>query len=272
MPVGEERLERAVDQGVALAEKLGRLPKFADWAEARREDDSLLTEWQVYRMFDARRGAWSTFQFLVRQRLTEQGRDVASDGTLRLELRRRRRSRRAARGSTRSGRARERPAGRTPRRSCDRGGSARCGRRGRPGARGTCRPRTSLIRSRTPVYSEAISSAARVEAKKTSLRPRPSQSGRPTPRAANTVPGSRWSSQAVAIEPASDSSARGSFCECAARAKIASESTVIRGSERAQEWGASSSSSLVMIPLWIPTTGPWRTGWLLAGIDGWPFV
>src|SRR3954471_12545004 len=82
VPVGEERLERAVDQGVALAEKLGRLPKFADWAEARRADDSLLTEWQVYRMFDARRGAWSTFQFLVRRRLSEQGREVASDGTL----------------------------------------------------------------------------------------------------------------------------------------------------------------------------------------------
>src|SRR5207244_1871993 len=83
VPVGEERLERAVDQGVALAERLGRLPKFADWAEARRQDESLLTEWQVYRMFDARRGAWSTFQFLVRRRLSEQGRDVASDGTLR---------------------------------------------------------------------------------------------------------------------------------------------------------------------------------------------
>jgi len=82
VPVGEERLERAVDHGVALAEELGRLPKFADWAEARRRDDALLTEWQVYRMFDARRGAWSTFQFLVRQRLAEQGRDVASDGTL----------------------------------------------------------------------------------------------------------------------------------------------------------------------------------------------
>src|SRR5437764_4730099 len=82
VPVGEERLERAIEQGVALAERIGRLPKFADWAEARRQDDSLLTEWQVYRMFDARRGAWSTFQFLVRQRLTEQGWDVASDGTL----------------------------------------------------------------------------------------------------------------------------------------------------------------------------------------------
>src|SRR5919201_2694502 len=82
VPVGEERLERAVDQGVALAERLGRLPKFADWAEARRADDSLLTEWQVYRMFDARRGAWSTFQFLVRQRLSESGVEVTADGRL----------------------------------------------------------------------------------------------------------------------------------------------------------------------------------------------
>jgi Homing endonuclease associated repeat len=82
VPVGEERLERAIEQGVGLAERLGRLPKFADWAEARKEDDSLLTEWQVYRMFDARRGAWSTFQFLVRERLDERGVDVASDGRL----------------------------------------------------------------------------------------------------------------------------------------------------------------------------------------------
>src|SRR5213083_938841 len=83
VPVGEERLERAIDQGAALARRLGRLPKFADWAEARRADASLLTEWQVYRILDARRGAWSTFQFLVRDRLDEQGVRVATDGTLR---------------------------------------------------------------------------------------------------------------------------------------------------------------------------------------------
>jgi hypothetical protein len=82
VPVGEERLERAVEQGVALAHGLGRLPKFADWAAARRDDESLLTEWQVYRMFDARRGAWSTFQFLIRQRLVEQGTTVTTDGRL----------------------------------------------------------------------------------------------------------------------------------------------------------------------------------------------
>ena len=37
-------------------------------------DPSLLTEWQVYRMFDARRGAWSTFQYLVAERLGAAGR------------------------------------------------------------------------------------------------------------------------------------------------------------------------------------------------------
>jgi HNH endonuclease len=80
--VGSERLERAIEQGAVLARRLGRLPKFADWAEARKEDDALLTEWQVYRMLDAKRGAWSTFQFLVRERLDEEGVRVATDGKL----------------------------------------------------------------------------------------------------------------------------------------------------------------------------------------------
>ncbi len=82
VPVGEERLERAIDQGEALAQRLGRLPRFVDWADARRADPRLLSEWQVYRMFDARRGAWSMFQFLVRDRLLERGIQVGSDGTL----------------------------------------------------------------------------------------------------------------------------------------------------------------------------------------------
>jgi Homing endonuclease associated repeat len=82
VPVGEERLERAIDQGEELARQLGRLPRFVDWAEARRADPRLLSEWQVYRMFDARRGAWSMFQFLVRNRLLERGIQVGSDGAL----------------------------------------------------------------------------------------------------------------------------------------------------------------------------------------------
>src|SRR6059058_206539 len=82
VPVGEERLERALEQGVALAHRLKRLPKFADWAEARKEDEGLMTEWQIYRMFEGRRGAWSTFQFLIRERLLEAGTEVAADGGL----------------------------------------------------------------------------------------------------------------------------------------------------------------------------------------------
>jgi hypothetical protein len=79
----EERLERALVQGLEIADRLGRLPKFADWSAARREDPRLLTEWQVYRMFDARRGAWSTFQFLLRERLIAAGRAVGPDGAVR---------------------------------------------------------------------------------------------------------------------------------------------------------------------------------------------
>jgi HNH endonuclease len=82
VPVGEERLERALQQGAELARSLGRLPKFSDWSEARKADETLLTEWQVYRMFDARRGAWSAFQFLIRERLRELGAEVAPDGRI----------------------------------------------------------------------------------------------------------------------------------------------------------------------------------------------
>ena len=82
VPVGEERLERAVEQGAALARSLGRLPKFQDWAEARRDDPALFTEWQVYRMFEAKRGAWAMFQFLVRERLLDEGIRVGTDGRL----------------------------------------------------------------------------------------------------------------------------------------------------------------------------------------------
>ena len=82
VPVGEERLERAITQGADLAVRIGRLPKFADWAQARRDDANMLTEWQVYRVFDARRGAWSTFQFLIRRRLEDAGVNVSPEGRL----------------------------------------------------------------------------------------------------------------------------------------------------------------------------------------------
>ncbi len=83
VPVGEERLARAIEQGAGLARGLQRLPRFADWAEARRVDPTLPTEWQVYRMFEARRGAWASFQFLIRERLEQEGAQVEVDGTVR---------------------------------------------------------------------------------------------------------------------------------------------------------------------------------------------
>jgi hypothetical protein len=83
VPVGEERLERAIDQGAALARKLGRLPKFADWKQARDKDPELMSEWQIYRMLEPHKGAWAAFQYLVRERLLEDGVEVSPEGGLR---------------------------------------------------------------------------------------------------------------------------------------------------------------------------------------------
>jgi Homing endonuclease associated repeat len=82
VPLGEERLERAIVDGAVLARELGHLPKMAEWKEARARNATLLSEWQVYRMVDVQPGAWSAFQFLVRERLREEGIRVATDGTI----------------------------------------------------------------------------------------------------------------------------------------------------------------------------------------------
>jgi hypothetical protein len=81
VPVGEERLERAVEQGAAMARRLGRLPKMDDWKRERRQDESLLSEWQVYRLLDVT-PPWAAFQFLVRERLRDEGVEVAADGSV----------------------------------------------------------------------------------------------------------------------------------------------------------------------------------------------
>ncbi|HYY33339.1 MAG TPA: hypothetical protein VE693_07100 [Gaiellaceae bacterium] len=80
VPLGEERLEQAVWQGARLARRLKRLPRFADWAAARKRDQRLPSEWQVYRLAGGRRGAWTTFQYLVRSRLVDDGVEVREDG------------------------------------------------------------------------------------------------------------------------------------------------------------------------------------------------
>lgn len=84
VPVGEERLERAIADGAVLARELGHLPKMAEWKQARARDATLLSEWQVYRLVDVSPGAWSAFQFLVGRRLQEEGVEVRADGSLAL--------------------------------------------------------------------------------------------------------------------------------------------------------------------------------------------
>jgi hypothetical protein len=130
VPVGAERLERAIEQGAAITRQIGRLPKFADWKEARRSDSELMSEWQVYRMLEPgggssgrgtagatssgrqrQVGAWATFQYLVRERLLEDGVEVSPEG----RLLRRQRSPQGGSGRTRPRPARAQPAGTSPR-------------------------------------------------------------------------------------------------------------------------------------------------------------
>jgi hypothetical protein len=61
VPRPDERRERALRQGERLTAELGRPPRFADWAAARRRDASMLSEWQVYRLFAGDRGGWTSF-------------------------------------------------------------------------------------------------------------------------------------------------------------------------------------------------------------------
>jgi hypothetical protein len=112
VPVGEERLERAIDQGVDVALKLGRLPKFADWKQARRKDGSLMSEWQIYRMLETHKGAWAAFQYLVRERLREDGVEVSPEGSVRS----RPRSQPGGGGTSRPRAVRARQAAASPRR------------------------------------------------------------------------------------------------------------------------------------------------------------
>ena len=81
--LAEERLELAITQGALLARAARTAAEVRRLARgARSRTTSLLTEWQVYRLFEARRGAWATFQYLVRERLVEEGATVAADGTV----------------------------------------------------------------------------------------------------------------------------------------------------------------------------------------------
>jgi hypothetical protein len=68
-PGTRERSERAVGEGVRLAKRLRRPPSFDDWARARAQDPRLPSEWQVYRLFGGRKGAWAAFLQKVEREL-----------------------------------------------------------------------------------------------------------------------------------------------------------------------------------------------------------
>jgi hypothetical protein len=80
VPDAAERRRRAVEDGVRLAKRLGRLPRIADWSEARRAEPELLSEWQVRRLVADGSEAWPRFQRLVRARLRDEGADLGVDG------------------------------------------------------------------------------------------------------------------------------------------------------------------------------------------------
>jgi hypothetical protein len=69
VPRVKERSERAVEEGVRLATRLRRLPTFEDWARERTLNPRLPSEWQVYRLFGGRAGAWAAFLAKVERRL-----------------------------------------------------------------------------------------------------------------------------------------------------------------------------------------------------------
>jgi Homing endonuclease associated repeat len=150
VPLGEERLDRAVEQGVRVARRLKRLPRFVDWADARRRDGRLLTEWQIYRLFGAKRGAWSRFQFAVRSRLLADGVEVGADGRVKSY----RTAAVAARAASRARQKRRSSGARTAGKSLSvkvRSGSKASRRATRPSTSASRQPSdTSRGRSRTP--------------------------------------------------------------------------------------------------------------------------
>jgi hypothetical protein len=82
VPGREERAERALVEGEELSHRLGRLPRFSDWQRACRRRRSMLSEWQVYRLYADGRGGWPAFGGALRERLARSGVEVGPDGRL----------------------------------------------------------------------------------------------------------------------------------------------------------------------------------------------
>ena len=82
IPVGEERLERAIDQGAALARKLARLPKAARLEAGARHGPGAPQRMADLPNARAAQRSMAAFQYLVRERLLEDGVEVSPEGRL----------------------------------------------------------------------------------------------------------------------------------------------------------------------------------------------
>jgi hypothetical protein len=178
VPVGEERLERAIEQGASWR---GSWDGCRSSPTGRTREGRPVAADRVAGLPDVRRprGRWSTFQYLVRERLRAEG-ATSSATAIGGEALRRRLVTSAARRS-RQTRALVRGAH-------GRQGSGSIGRVGREVPDADCaRPLhggkralgTSRLRRRRPVYARRSRARARVEAKKSSCGScRPTAAGR----------------------------------------------------------------------------------------------
>ena len=62
-----------IQAGLQLAVRLGRLPAWNDWIQARKEDAKMPSQWQVYRRFGGDAGAWRMFQYCLIEEGAQQG-------------------------------------------------------------------------------------------------------------------------------------------------------------------------------------------------------
>lgn len=62
--------------GLKLALQLGFLPGWNDWIRARKENQDMPSQWQVYRRFGGDAGAWQMFQYCLMEEASRQGLDI----------------------------------------------------------------------------------------------------------------------------------------------------------------------------------------------------
>lgn len=70
----DERRKQALRQGLFMSRRLGHLPTFGEWREARMADTNLTSEWQIYRLYESEQhGAWRTFCHELQAELEQRG-------------------------------------------------------------------------------------------------------------------------------------------------------------------------------------------------------